>query len=50
MSRSERRKSKQNAKNFVPKKKKNLNNVAIIVLAVVAVVAWIAYIMARNSI
>ncbi len=48
MSRSERRKSKQNAKNFVPPKKKNLNNIVVVVLAIIAVVAWIAYTMARN--
>lgn len=41
MSRSDRRRAKQNAKNFVPKKANLMNKWVIIALAVIAVAFWI---------
>lgn len=48
MSRSERRKAMQNAKNFTPKKKSAMSSAAVIVLAAIVVVAWVAFVTARN--
>lgn len=41
MSRTERRRAKQNAKNFVPKKTNSMNKWVIIALAVIAVVFFV---------
>lgn len=48
MSRSERRKAMQNAKNFTPKKKGVMSSAGVIVLAAIVVIAWVAFVMARN--
>ncbi len=42
MSRRERRQAKQNARNFVPSKKKQLNKYVIIALMVVAAAFFVA--------
>ncbi len=48
MSRSERRKAMQNAKNFTPKKKSVMSSAGVIILAAIVVIAWVAFVMARN--
>jgi hypothetical protein len=48
MSRSERRKSMHNAKNFTPKKKSRMSSATVVILAAIVVVAWVAFVMARN--
>ncbi|MCR5029274.1 MAG: hypothetical protein K6A31_08475 [Fibrobacter sp.] len=48
MSRRDRRKAMQDAKNYTPKKKSKMSSVGVTILAVIAVVAWIAFVMARN--
>jgi hypothetical protein len=48
MSRRDRRKAMQDAKNYTPKKKSKMSSVGVTVFAVIAVVAWIAFVMARN--
>jgi len=48
MSRRDRRKAMQDAKNYTPKKKGKMSSVGVTILAVIAVVAWIAFVMARN--
>ncbi|MDR1759697.1 MAG: hypothetical protein LBR60_04140 [Fibrobacter sp.] len=49
MSRRERRQAKQNAKNFVPSKKKQLNKYVIVALAIVAAVFFIATVTIKYS-
>ena len=41
MSRSERRRAKQNAKNFVPKKSNSMNKWVIVALAAIAVIFFV---------
>jgi uncharacterized membrane protein YukC len=49
MSRSERRRAKQNAKNFVPKKKNALNKWVIVALAVIAVVFFVGTMLIQRG-
>lgn len=49
MSRKERRRAKQNAKNFVPQKKKQLNKYVLVALGVVAVVFFVATVTIKYS-
>ncbi len=48
MSRRDRRKAEQAAKNFTPSKKKRMSTVSITILGLIVVIAWIAFVMARN--
>ncbi|MCI5599981.1 MAG: hypothetical protein SOZ02_07225 [Hallerella porci] len=48
MSRKDRRKAMQDAKNFTPKKRSKMSTLGVSILAAIVVVAWIAFVMARN--
>ncbi|MBO4829191.1 MAG: hypothetical protein IKR75_05785 [Fibrobacter sp.] len=49
MSRSERRRAKQNAKNFVPKKSNALDKRVIVLLAVIAVVFFVGTMLIQRG-
>lgn len=49
MSRNERRRAKQNAKNFVPKKSNALDKRVIVLLAVIAVVFFVGTMLIQRG-
>lgn len=50
MSRSERRRGKKNAKNFVPKKSKQMDKRIIILLAVIVIVFFVGTTLIKYSV